>query len=137
MKFTSKDLMKAMGLAVGDRVKCIFMGVKDEGLGGQILELKKSCKGYISLIGEDKCQYPLSILLDRAIEILPRPKRIKDLKCETDIECYNCPLIAVCAMYTTFEGLSLYEVLEKNNTLTPDQEIYNLLKKRLDEEVEE
>ena len=126
MKFTSEDLMKTMGLQVGDRVKIknyIYVIDKDyiliheEGLASQY--------SYTSIRG----------LIDLDYEILPRPKRVGDLKC--DKECNNCPLRALesCNM---FGRLTLYELLEKvyNDWENKDKEIYDLLKARLDKVVE-
>ena len=131
MKFTSEDLMKAMGLVVGDRIKYgVVYGVISRDEDNEI----------IIEIYTQKDEYcgdaPLYELMGCEYRILPRPKRVGDLKCEGD-NCDKCPLYAVCSMYASYEGLSLYECFERNKTLAPDQEIYNLLKARLDKEVVE
>lgn len=129
MKFTSEDLMKAMGLQVGDNIKVGYfiykVVVKDEEINERNIALER----------EDGNFLYIKQLLDQEFEILPKPKRVGDLKC--NLECDNCPLIAVCAMYDTFEELTLYEILERNNSMASDQEIYDLLKARLDKVVEE
>ena len=83
-------------------------------------------------------------LVNKDIEILPAPKRVGDLKCGEDIIiCENCPLkaLAGCSWYGCgmFGLLTLYEILEKvyNDWLNKDQEIYDLLKARLDKEIKE
>ena len=128
MKFTSEDLMKAMGLQVGDYVR---IGTK---------ELEKYTflvddEDGLMLIYEDY-EYPIGYLLDHDFEIIPRPKRVGELKC--DKQCNKCPLRALesCNM---FGRLTLYELLEKvyEDWENKDQEIYDLLKARLDKEVSE
>jgi hypothetical protein len=77
----------------------------------------------------------ISDILDYEYEILPRPKRVGDLKC--DKICETCPIRALdgCNM---FGKLTLYELLEKvyNDWENKDQEIYDLFKARLDKVVE-
>ena len=136
MKFTSEDLMKAMRLAVGDRVKvaltpnhyAIFTLVNDENEG-------------LSLISKEKEFYPVEFLVDLDFEILPRPKRVGDLKC--DGKCLLCPCIYVCNEEVNAIDKTLYEVLElgiATFTKTPkkmNEEIHNVIKARLDREVVE
>lgn len=124
MKFTSEDLMKAMGLQVGDKIK----------IGEYIYTITE----YYTLKGNSfkspMDSFQVMYLVDEDFEILPRPKRIGDLKC--DKECNTCPLRALesCNM---FGRLTLYELLEKvyNDWENKDQEVYALLKARLDKEV--
>lgn len=127
MKITSEDLMKTMKLSVGDRIK----------IGSKIFEI------YLSPQNELRCvnihninnHFYFKNLIDKEIEILPRPKRIGDLKCD-DFKCCDCPLNYICSLY----GLSLatndnlFNILEKFNC--DDQEIHDLLKDRLDKVVE-
>ena len=134
MKFTSEDLMKAMGLQIGDRVKVTF---KDDTI--EECEIIKYDNGNI-ILHDDFHGYDdhVGYLLDNEIEILPRPKRIGDLKCGS-FECKDCPVRAICN-FNNIED-NLYKELEtykehciENDTF--DQEIYDLLKTRLDKEVE-
>lgn len=131
MKFTSEDLMKAMGLQVGDYIR---IGTK---------ELEKYT---FSVDDEDGLmlvyegyEYPIGYLLDHDFEILPRPKRVGDLKCG-ELECMSCPLriLSHCSKSRGRED-ALYKILNYWNNEYPifDQEIYDLLKARLDKVVEE
>ena len=155
MKFTSADLMKAMGLSVGDRIK----------IDNKIFEI------YISPQNELRCcnihnlnnHFYLKNLIDKDYEILPRPKRVGDLKCGLKKEfggterCVNCPVRLLCGHSTCKNaglgaGDTLYTYLEtyKNDVYSYDEydgessglsdfdeEIYNLIKARLDKEASE
>lgn len=135
MKFTSEDLMKAMGLSIGDRVKVTF---KDDTI--EEYEIIKYDNGNI-ILHDDFHGYDdhVGYLLDNEIEILPRPKRVGDMKCGS-FECKDCPVRAICN-FNNIED-NLYKELEtykehciENDSF--DQEIYDLLKARLDKEVKE
>lgn len=119
MKFTSEMLMKAMGLAVGDKV--IINGKT------HTFTTKKD--------GTLICKNVLKQLIDQDFEIILKPKKVGDLKCG-DFECNKCPLQFVCNLYDSpfSEDNSLYNILTKIDVY--DQEIYDLLKARLDKEVE-
>ena len=129
MKFTSEDLMKAMGLNVGDRVK----------LDDCILEINKDFT-----VTNITTQFPfltLNVLIGLDYEILPRPKRVGELMCdEEEMDCFRCPLKSICrfiAPYDDGDGMSLYKALKfHNEKYNIDQEIYDLLKSRLDKAVE-
>ena len=130
MKFTSEDLMKAMGLSVGDRIK----------IGNKIFEI------YISPQNELRCvnihnsnnHFYFKNLIDKDIDIIPRPKRVGDLKCDDFDGCdYGCPLMWLCCNHRNEEhgcDISLYNVLDFYEI--DDQEIHDLLKARLDKVVE-
>ena len=145
MKFTSEDLMKAMGLQVDDEVK----------YNGDIYRLMHEEKHniYVFVLLRDKsvCFAP-TYLIDQDFEILPRPKRVGDLKCAVEQKlCGQCPTRIICTHHACKElgaGNTLYEYLEtyKTNIFEDDedeyvydfdQEIYDLLKARLDKEVGE
>jgi hypothetical protein len=131
MKFTSEDLMKAMGLVVGDRVKI------DKTIYKVDYDLYSKDYYFKSLeIGRDDENLYCVIDLKLEFEILPRPKRVGDLKCG-DFECNKCPLQFVCNLYDSpfSEDNSLYNILTKIDVY--DQEIHDLLKDRLDKEVKE
>ena len=135
MKFTSEDLMKAMGLQVGDRVRVFDKGMiatfevtNDYGL------FRVDCVD----IPNARTGYELHHILDLDFEILLRPKRVGDLKCGS-FECKDCPVRAICN-FNNIED-NLYKELEtykehciENDTF--DQEIYDLLKARLNKVVE-
>lgn len=132
MKFTSEDLMNAMGLAVGDRVKVTLVSGK--------LKIYEVVKSTDSLNEEKVClteNKSLSYLLNIDFEILPRPKTVGDLKCGQFNTCETCPLQFICNLYVCSfnEDNSLYNILTKIDVY--DQEIYDLLKNRLDKEVVE
>lgn len=125
MKFTSEMLMKAMGLQIGDTIK----------LNGKTHTFTTKKDG--TLI----CKNVLKQLIDQEIEILPKPKRVGDLKCK-NYKCAECPLrFSKCTdcdiAYQYDDNATLYEILEAINVYLPDQEIYDLLKARLDKVVEE
>lgn len=126
MKFTSEDLMNAMGLAVGDRVKVGYfiykVVIKDEEINERNIALER----------EDGSFLYIKQLLDQNYEILPRPKRVGDLKCG-ECNCKDCPLQYICPMTYTAD-YKLFEVLKECNVY--DKEIYDLLKARLDKVVE-
>lgn len=126
MKLTNKDLLKILSLQIGDKIKT------DIG----ILEIKKSTSGIIYLEDtEDNEEYNLSELVNVEYEILPRPKRVGDLICnETD--CKNCPMKCLECLEYIDAPETIYERLKRWYEYYKDQEIYDLLKARLDKEVE-
>lgn len=126
MKFTSKDLMSAMGLAVGDKIKFY----------NEVFTIIENIPNYIG-IENDTALYNIDILLNKDFEILPKPKRVGDLKCE-EFECLECPLRCICPWdEEQYEKETLYEVLKFLQVVKSDQEIHDLLKARLDKEVKE
>ena len=131
MKFTSEDLMKAMGLQVGDRFK-----FNDFDWDNHIYEIIIEHDLY--LVKTDLEQtFPLYNLLNREFEILPRPKKVGDLKC-IEYKCVKCPLRSIRCEKNDDVDNSLYYILEKVLVgVDFDQEIYDILKTRLDKEVEE
>lgn len=128
-KFSSEDLLKAIGLQVGDRIR----------ISNKIFEI------YISPQNELRCcninnpnnHFYFKNLIDKEFEILPKVKHVGDLKCKQEIDCSHCPLRVVCLdaddgndyEETLFENLELFSIKEQ------DLEIYRLLKTRLDKEV--
>lgn len=132
MKKTSKEFMEWLGLQVGDRIKieksdCIYI-IDDE---YKIIHENglASNYSYMSIRG----------LIDLEVEILPRPKRVGDLKCSDYVEdCSKCPVRVLCGDYSN-EQDTFYEMLQGFVDLSGDffdQEIHDLLKARLDKEVE-
>ena len=130
MKKTSKEFMGWLGLQVGDNVE----------IHNDIYEVKQSFLGTIYL-RNDFLDDELEIvdLLDKDYEILPRPKRVGELTCkDVSVEsCNKCPIRCICNVELTSDTTPFYEILEdfKYDDIF-DQEIYDLLKTRLDKEVE-
>lgn len=134
MKFTSEDLMKAIGLKVGDRVRC-------NKLLGTVFEVIKMDNGSIALDGLQTEWHSIHELIDKDFEILPAPKRVGDLKC--DGNCPSCPCIYVCNEEVNAIDKTLYEVLElgiATFTKMPKKlngAIYDVIKSQLDKEVKD
>lgn len=123
MKFTSKELANAMGLKVGDRVK-----IKDSVGNSCVYELdSKYC------LSGNYAHMNLDDIIELDYEILPKKKKIGDLFCST-IECVDCPLCAINCK--GFGDDTLYEQLKKS-VAECDSELYDILRARLDKEVEE
>lgn len=121
MRFTNKDLANAMGLKIGDRIKLeetILKVTNNYGLEQQ----------------ENKKSLPLWLLVDtdKDFEIVKPKKKIGDLFCST-IECVDCPLCVINCK--GFGDDTLYEQLKKSVAFS-DSELYDILKARLDKEVE-
>lgn len=95
MKFTSEDLMKAMGLKVGDRVAC---------LDSRYIFMVREYRGNVYLECENadlETQF-MHYLLNVEFEILPAPKRVGDLKCGyMEKNCVECP----CPLKVVFKAL--------------------------------
>lgn len=123
MKTTSEDLAKAMGLKVGDKIKLkngeIAEVIEDYDLWFESSELKR---------------FGLHILIDEEYEILPPEKtkeKVGNLLCD-EVGCADCPLERCC---WDIPVETLYENLERWNDKYNDKEIYDILKARLDKEV--
>ena len=127
MKFTSEDLMKAMGLQVGDRVKVKYH------YGDEIFTIIKQERNILFV--NDDFKESIIDVMDWEYEILPKTKRIGDLKCEQ--YCNGCPLIALQCFDDETKNKPFYEVLDYALPRYHDTEIYDLLKARLDKEVKE
>ena len=142
MKFTSEDLLKAMGLSVGDRVK-VKLGIGLDFFSDSknyVVEIFKDTTGIIMIKNDKNQSIFLTNLIGYDFEILPRPKRVGDTLCK-DIECDNCPLRMVQGCENVISKYTLYQCLEEIKKYTKDndmfdQEIHDLLKARLDKEVE-
>ena len=135
-KFTSEDLMKAMGLQVGDRVKVTYVDNNFTATDEIYEVVERDNSIWITapsneyLIG---CE--IECMLNKNYEILPRPKRVGDLKCDTIGGCDHCPLSFLVGCYA-IELDTLYSNLKQLCDMHNDQEIYDLLKSRLDKVVE-
>lgn len=140
MKFTSEDLMKAMGLSIGDRVKVKFDVCTPyyQDTANCICEIIKNIQGHIMIRNENHQAMFIHNLVDMDFEILPRPKRVGEFKCK-DFECAKCHLRCLphCNQSDSAKK-TLFNILNGWNEYdTFDQEIYDLLKARLDKEVQD
>lgn len=132
MKFTSENLLKSMGLQVGDEVEIIFPAHTET------YTVCKDSSGCI-ILHEIDCdlEEDLGYLLDQEYKILLRQKRIGDTLCK-DCECAECHLRCLphCNPLDNAKE-TLFNILDGWNKYdTFDQEIHDLLKARLYEEVE-
>ena len=120
MKLTSEELAKLLGIKIGDKIK--FSN-------GRIVDVIKDYE-----LDFHPLKASLSVIIDEEFEILTPKKKIGELKCR-NIKCSDCPLrILACSSYAC---QTLFENLEITRDTYDDQEIYNILKARLDKEVEE
>lgn len=135
MKKTSKEFMEWLGLSIGDRIKVEDVVYTINNL--YILE------SFVNATNQPFAHYEcvhISILVrdDVEYEILPRPKRVGDLKCDDYEGCdYGCPLMWLCCNAQKEHNcdITLYNVLDFYEI--DDQEIYDLLKTRLDKELKQ
>lgn len=135
MKFTSEDLLKILNLQVGDRIKVKFDVCSPyyQNTTNSICEIIKNITGHIMIRNENNQTMFIHNLVDIDFEILPKPKRVGDLKCK-DFECCDCPIGFLCdykiPKYAENKEPTLYQMFEYYNVT--DQEIHDLLKARLD-----
>lgn len=122
MKFTSEDLMKAKK-ALAEIIRYNSEEEYDNGV-----EIS-----YVNQL-QDEC-YLISKALEELERLLPRPKRVGDTLCKQ--HCSGCPLIALQCFGDETKNKPLYEVLDYALPKYHDQEIYDLLKARLDKELKE
>jgi hypothetical protein len=133
IKFTSEDLLKAIGLQVGDKfkIKSGLVDVKDNIY--TVISTRSFCSSY-----EKDGLHNIFRLIDVEIEILPKPKKVGQLTCGEIEDCRTCPLQWICFIkigeICEMEA-SLFEMLD--SFAIDDQEIYDLLKARLDKEVKD
>lgn len=124
MKFTNNDLAKAMGLEIGDRVR-----VKCADGSSYIYKLNPDYS-----LSCNRIHIHLDSIIELDYEIIPRTKKVGELICR-DICCADCPLRSIdCGGEGGNE--SLYDKLEYTFVDMNDKEIYDILKSRLDKEVE-
>lgn len=128
--FTTEDLIKNMGLQVGDTIKF------ETDIWELMFDEKHNLYMFVLLRDKSHCFAP-AYLLDKDFDILPRPKKVGDLLCD-EVECKECPLRALCRC-----GQSRFSLFEIWNELTnmilddenSDLEIYNIIEGRLNKEV--
>lgn len=123
MKFTNSDLAKAMGLKIGDRVK-VKSAVNDNA----VYELDSNY-----CLSGNHVHIHLDSIIELDYEILPKKKKVGELLCK-DLDCEDCPLSGCCSACPSMPLLHNLQVWYENRN---DEEIYNILKSRLDKEVEE
>lgn len=124
MKFTSEQLANAMGLKVGDRID--IKDLKDK---HHICKLKAD----YMLCDNNGDFVDLKYIVNHEIEILPPiKKKVGDLICKDTI-CRDCPLCIIHCANMTNE--SLYDNFEYTFEDIDDKEIYDILKARLDKEI--
>ena len=109
-----------MGLKSGDKIKL------------------KTCKNIFTindeynLISDEDRTYIPHVLIDEEFEIVTHMKKVGEMVC-TDISCEDCPLYRITCMYKN--DVTLYEALDNWYEKFHDKEIYDILKSRLDKEV--
>ena len=141
MKFTSEDLMKAMGLQVGDIIE-IFLCSSCQYEKYEICQRNND-----DLIYAKSVKYGIQVQLYSLIsdytqyKILPRPKRVGENICNGN--CPTCPCIFVCNEEVNAVNKTLYEVLDEgiktfvNLNVSLKNQVYNAIKEQLDKEVKE
>lgn len=125
MKFTSEQLIEAMGLREEDVILCQDKEyiIKENKL---ISKDERDGIGLEIILGID-------YLLDKDFEIIRQVRRIGDLICK-DTDCKVCPLH--CMDCKGNFSNSLYYNLDEIFKGIEDSELYNILKARLDKEFE-
>lgn len=125
MRFTNNDLVKAMGLEIGDRVR-----VKCADGSSSIYKLNPDYS-----LSFNRVHIHLVDIIELDYEILPKKKaskKVGDLLCSNS-DCVNCPLRVINCK--GFGNNTLYEKLKKS-VEGSDNELYDILKARLDKEIE-
>ena len=95
-------------------------------------ENKDKITEYYDLRDQEDFYIRLTEIINQDYEILPRKKKVGDLICK-ELNCVNCPFYKF-----PCEGKisdDLYTILFNN--YKDDKEIYDILKTRLDKEIEE
>lgn len=142
--FTSQDLMKAIGLQVGDRVKIKFevSNIIDVTITTEERILNIVYDNHLGVgLEHNGVIVPIERILNRGFKILPKPKRVGENICNGN--CPTCPCIFVCNEEVNAVNKTLYEVLDegiktfKNLNGSLQNQVYNAIKEQLDKEVEE
>ena len=138
--FTSQDLMKAMGLQVGDIIGIFRLSSCQD-------EKYEICQQNNDVIYAKSVKYggemPLYTIINdyTQYKILPKPKRVGENICNGN--CPVCPCIFVCNEEVNAVNKTLYEVLDEgiktfvNLNGSLQSQVYNAIKENLDKEVEE
>lgn len=125
MKFTSEDLLKAMGLKIGDVIKTSV---------GDIFEIVEDNFIYLYLKNNKgrTIAWQSSFLINLDFEILPPVKKVGDMKCKDFKTCKECPLRFINYCYSDNHRLfDTFKDLKKHD----DKEIEAIIERRLNEEV--
>lgn len=123
MRFTRKDLADVMGLKPGDKIKAL----------GTIFTINDK---YILTSGDRDFLSSPAILIDSEFEIVNTTK-VGELLCnKIDCENDNCPLNGINCCLEIKDNPSLYDRLEAWYKKYKDDGIYNILKAKLDQEIE-
>ena len=120
MKFTSEDLVKLLGIKIGEKIKYTS---------GEVADV---IKDYI--LDFHPWRIGIWILIDEDFEILPQKKKLGEKIC-IDFRCSNCPLHRIRCFEENYDW-SLYEILDNWYEKFQDKELYDILKARLDKEEE-
>lgn len=143
MKFTSEDFMQCLGIEVGDKVKIESLEPYKDGTYTKKYEVYDVVYddffGFILSSKNDK--FPITNIIGHNFDIIPKPKKVGELTCE-ECSCAYCPMKMICMNEIPLEtSNTLYDVLDNllDDSISDffDQEIYDLLKDRLDKEVVE
>ena len=137
-KITSEDFMQWLGIQVGDKVKIETLEPNGDGTYTKKYEVYDVVYddffGFILSLKNDK--FPITNIIGLNFDIIPKHRKVGDLKCGDFQGCDKCPF-RFHHVSGHYKEQTLYEILEEWLDKTQDQEIYNLLKARLDKEVEE
>lgn len=103
-------------------------------------KISESLQGYY-FDGEDWIFFDelLKDLLNGSNTIIkiPKKKHVGDKECLDFKDCKDCPFKAIDCLEEKINIYTLYDILDSWFQLYKDQEIYEILKSRLDKEVEE
>ena len=137
MKFTSEDLMKAMGLQIGDIIE-IFIPASCQEEKYEICQRNND-----DLIYAKSVKYGIQVQLYSLIsdytqyKILQKPKRVGENICNRN--CPTCPCIFVCNEEVNAVNKNLYEVLDDgiktflNFNGSLQSQVYNAIKEDLED----
>ena len=138
-KITSEDFMQFLGIEVGDKVK--IESLEPSGDGTYTKKYEVYDVAYNDFFGfflsSKNNKISIMNLIGPNFDIIPKHRKVGDLMCE-ECSCTTCQLRGIgCRNVSTNTKNTLYEILDKYFEEYPDQEIHDLLKARLDKEVEE
>ena len=106
------------------------VGTKSNWAGNKIYKITE----YYELRDQEDFYIRLTEIINQDYEILSPKKKVGDLICK-DVDCTKCPLRSGYCNGSVTDRL--YDRLEQTFADIEDKEIHNILKARLDKEVEE
>lgn len=128
MKFTSGDLLRVLGLKVGDVIKTSV---------GDIFEIVEVNFIYLYLKNAEgrAIAWQSNYLIDLEFEILPPVKKVGDMRCKDFEVCKECPLRFINCRNS--DNQVLFDIFKdlKENLCLVDEEIEAIIEKRLNKEV--